>query len=168
MCPNCGIAFCSQDKRRRFCSRQCVGQWTARDRTSIDDEQKHKISASLKRFYKENPDRVIRGTKMAELVSNTTRGKFGQPRNIFNMSKRTTAKILRRLHLSCSKCGWDEEICDLHHIHGRKIDDHNNHNNLTVLCPNCHRLAHANKISVDELITLEQQIGDSWLEAYYG
>jgi len=42
----------------------------------------------------------------------------------------------------CSLCGWDKVNCDIHRIKhgcfgGKYIKE-----NIVVLCPNCHRLAH--------------------------
>ena len=35
---------------------------------------------------------------------------------------------------------------------GKKIEDPHNHKNLVSLCPNCHRLAHENKIEKSKLL----------------
>lgn len=85
-----------------------------------------------------------------------------------NVSSRTRLKIIRRLALSCAACGWDQEVCDLHHIHGRGGEDPHRHSNLIYLCPNCHRLAHAKKLSLREVPTFDEQVGSRWKEAYYG
>jgi 5-methylcytosine-specific restriction endonuclease McrA len=82
------------------------------------------------------------------------------------MSSKTTALILIRLDKGCSNCGWKEAACDIHHILPLKKGGKNEHKNLTVLCPNCHRLAHNNILT--NLITLEEQVGDSWLQHYSG
>lgn len=87
--------------------------------------------------------------------------------NIYQVSSRTRSKIFSRLKLKCSNCDFDKCSCDLHHINGRKIKDANNHKNLSYLCPNCHRLAQKNIISSNKLITLYEQIGDSWKDHYY-
>lgn len=112
------------------------------------EETKKKIALSVKQHYQTKKD-----------ATNIT--------SLKQLSSRTMSKILQRMNLGCSRCGWNEARCDIHHIHGRKIEDCDNHNNLCCLCPNCHRLVHDNKISSDELITLEEQIGDSWKEYYY-
>jgi len=167
-CVNCDQEFETVDHRQKFCSRSCVGKWSASKRTAISDEQKEKISSSLKKFYKEHPEAIKRGKEMALLVGAKTKGKYKKPKSICEVSKRTAAKIIRRLNVPCSRCGWDEEICDIHHIYGRKCKDADNHKKLTLLCPNCHRLVHAGKVPIDELITLDEYIGDKWLDAYYG
>ena len=50
---------------------------------------------------------------------------------------------------------------------GRKIENANNHNNLTLLCPNCHRLVHEGKIATESIISLEKYLGDIWKKFYY-
>ena len=64
--------------------------------------------------------------------------------------------------------GWNEDICDIHHINGRTIQDAHHHSNLCYLCPNCHRLAGKGKIKPEQLINFESQVGDKWKEAYLG
>ena len=85
--------------------------------------------------------------------------------SILNLSKRTISKIVHRLELSCSNCGWSECTCDIHHIIHRSKGGTDDHNNLTYLCPNCHRMAHNDKI--EKFITLTEHIGDSWKSVYF-
>lgn len=86
-------------------------------------------------------------------------------KSIYDVSSRTAKKILNRLNIGCSNCGWNEASCDTHHIIEKNNGGSNDHSNLTYLCPNCHRLAHYGKIP--KYITLEEQIGDKWKEFYY-
>lgn len=85
-------------------------------------------------------------------------------RSIFEVSKRTAQKILRRLNIECSNCGWNKAPCDIHHIVHKAKGGSDDHSNLSYLCPNCHRLAHYGKIT--EFITLAEQIGDKWKDCY--
>ena len=97
------------------------------------------------------------------------KGKFEPRTTIWDCSSRTICKILKRIEkMKCSRCGWSEGSCDLHHIHGRKIENPHQHSNLTILCPNCHRLAHEGKIAIEQLVNLDVFIGDAWKQAYYG
>jgi len=82
-----------------------------------------------------------------------------------DISSRTKSKILERMNLGCSRCGWAKSTGDFHHIVPRSKGGDNSHSNLTYLCPNCHRLAHTNKL--DEFITFEEQVKDKWKEYYY-
>lgn len=45
------------------------------------------------------------------------------------------------LNNKCEECGWDKASCDRH-----RIDPKQGYyrENVKVLCPNCHRLAHVN------------------------
>jgi 5-methylcytosine-specific restriction endonuclease McrA len=88
--------------------------------------------------------------------------------SILDLSSRTVRKILQRLNVGCSRCGWHEGGCDIHHVHGRKIVNANVHSNLALLCPNCHRLVHEHKILPESLVTLDHQVGDSWKDQYGG
>ena len=89
-------------------------------------------------------------------------------KSIYELSTRTVTKIFKRLGLGCSNCGWIEGTCDIHHINGRKVLDCDNHNNLSLLCPNCHRLVHENKIKTDEIKTLVETLPYNWQDSYYG
>lgn len=166
-CEYCGNEFKTKDTRKRFCDRICAGRNKSPGRI-LSRDHKNKISASLKKFFENNPEKIRRGEKAAEAVAKYTRGRYRDPKNIYDMSHRTRAKLIRRLKISCSRCGWDEEVGDIHHIEGRKIADPHNHKRLSYLCPNCHRLAEAGKIDPKELISFQDQVGDRWRELYYG
>ena len=87
------------------------------------------------------------------------------PENLLDMSSRTAAKILKRLNVGCSICGWNEASCDVHHIIPRKQGGTNDNSNLTILCPNCHRKAHENLIT--EFKNFTEQIGEEWRKYYF-
>lgn len=88
-------------------------------------------------------------------------------KNIYDCSSRTTRKILTRLNLQCSICGWDKGICDIHHINGKKIENPDNHDNLSYICPNCHRLIHENKIKKKDIPLLCNTLPKNWRDFYY-
>lgn len=164
----CGKTFETSDRRQRFCSHSCAASATTRGR-KLTEAQKQAVSRSLKKFWKKKrlADPNYK-QYMQQMGQNSQKGKHGEPRNIFDMSYSTKLKVIKRMRLPCSVCGWDEELCDLHHIRGRGGKDPHNHNNLTNLCPNCHRLAQRGLIAVEDLVTLEEHIGDKWLSYYYG
>ena len=67
--------------------------------------------------------------------------------NILDVSKRTISKILIRIGANkCSICGWNESTCDIHHIIPKSKGGSNDDSNLIIVCPNCHRIIHSNKI----------------------
>lgn len=169
VCKNCNTDFQSHYKDAKFCCRNCAAKYNNSKRTGISDEQKEKISNSLKKYYASNPVNQSCGDKHSKAVGNSTKGKYNKnPESLLELSKRTISKIIKRLNIGCSYCGWNEWVGHIHHIDGRKIPDADNHNNLSYLCPNCHTLAQAGIIPKNKLTTVAQQIGDSWKDCYYG
>ena len=124
-------------KNKRFCSVKCTLSW---NNSHVSEE------TNRKRGKKNSV-----GTKI--------------PENIFDVSNRTKVKILNRLNNGCSVCGWAEASCDLHHIIPKSRGGTNNHDNLTLICPNCHRLAHSGKEL--NFISLKEQVGENWRKYYY-
>ena len=94
-------------------------------------------------------------------------------KTLFDVSTRTASKIIQRMlddpnfEFGCSHCGWNETIGDLHHIHGRKIDDCDNHSNISYLCPNCHRKVHKGLIKTEDIVNLIDHLGDNWKRYWY-
>lgn len=80
--------------------------------------------------------------------------------SILKTSKRTVTKILKRLDIGCFNCNWKVCICDLHHIVPQSKGGDDSHDNLTYLCPNCHRMAHAGILT--KFKTLHEVVGDKW------
>lgn len=72
-------------------------------------------------------------------------------------------KILYAFGFRCCVCGWyipqdyesvdyqPQHGCELHHIDPIAEGGENTLDNIVLLCPNCHKMAHAGKISKDEL-----------------
>lgn len=85
-------------------------------------------------------------------------------KSLLECSKRTVSKIVQRMKLSCFNCGWNECACDIHHITPKSKGGTDEHNNLTYLCPNCHRLAHTGKLHTFK--TLFEMVGDDWKKFY--
>lgn len=185
ICPICNATFETTNSRKNNCSKKCGGlssvkfhvPLSADSKCKLSDSLKQKyqsdpsyrikVSESLKKYYKENPDKIMKGEKRSKLIAKSTKGKYNKnPKNILELSKRTVRKILSRIKIGCSKCKWNEDVCDIHHIQGRKIPNADAHSNLCYLCPNCHRLAHNGKIK--QFISLEEMIGDTWKNYYYG
>jgi hypothetical protein len=189
-CDNCKIQFSKKNSEiekttNNFCSHSCSSTFLNKLREPPSRETRNKTSKSLggsglidkKCKYCNNvfectkaTDKEFCSKSCAGLYSKRFQwaGKFGTPESILDLAKRTVSKIFKRMKVGCSNCGWSEGTCDLHHIRGRKIENANDHNNLTLLCPNCHRLAHEKKIPIEKIKTLEQHIGDIWKTFYYG
>jgi predicted HNH restriction endonuclease len=159
--PECKKDFeITRDKRSNvYCSRSCSASHTNKLKPPVSDETKKKIKNAL----------LKNKVKRIENISKATKGKYKKEiRSIQELSSKTVQKILKRLNLGCSYCGWDKTTCDIHHIFGRKIEDPNNHSNLTLLCPNCHRMAHENKLDKNKIITLNEYLPENWKNFYYG
>lgn len=134
----------------------------------LSDEHKKKIGESVRQANIDHPERKVRGERLSKAVGRSTKGKYNRcPKSIMELSKRTVSKILVRVKAKCSRCGWNEESCDIHHIRGRKIPNADSHDNLSCLCPNCHRLT-KRKIKPEDIIPISVQFGDKLLDAYYG
>lgn len=182
ICKECGCEhdglFGSKYGEGRFCSRECANTRHHNQATKakisrslkgrkLSEEHKKKTSEGLKRYYKAHP----------QVISESVRRKIGKsinknkkiPDSILELSKRTTVKIIRRMRKPCSQCGWYVEgaIGDLHHIKPKKEGGTDEHENLSYICPNCHRLVESGIIKPDELITLDVYLGDEWKEYLY-
>lgn len=145
VCVWCGCTFETKKKVQRLCSRVCS---VAYRNQQLRDTPKHVLSA--------RGGQATIGRHHTEIT------------NIFECRSKTMSKIIERLGIGCSNCGWNQAHGDVHHIHGRQISDPHNHNNISYLCPNCHRLAHRGILSKEDLVTFEQQVGNRWRKHYYG
>ena len=167
-CRECGCSFITREVKSKYCGRSCSAKNANRKRGIISKEQRVKTSESLKRWWRDRPDRKDKGEEIANYGALSQKGKHKKPKSLLDVSKRTVSKICKRLNLCCSRCGWDKDVCDIHHIISRKDGGSDRHSNLSYLCPNCHRLAGNLKVPAKDLITLEEYIGDRWLNYYYG
>ena len=172
-CLFCNEVYTTNNPNQKYCSHRCAGYGNNAMRGNgkpMSQEQKEKMSIAMKEKWKESPSLFSSGDSHSKALGKSTKGKHkgASIKNIYEVSSRTRLKIIKRLKLSCSQCGWDECICDIHHINGRKMKNFNNHNNLTYVCPNCHRKIHNGLIKNEELMTFQEQIGDDWIDHYYG
>jgi hypothetical protein len=170
-CKNCNEEFEIDRNNRRnvFCCHKCAAEYNNKHRGPMSDNQKEKISISLKNVWKEHPELFPHGENHSQKIGMYTKNKYKKEINsILDVSARTTAKIIKRMNLGCSICDWKDGTCDIHHIYGKKINNHNSHSNLTYVCPNHHRMIHENKIDKSTLITLENFLPPNWRDYYYG
>ena len=146
-CVKCGVSIecsCNTNKAFRFCS-MCKSIY-------LKEKAEYKTS---------KPTAIGNNIRFAKATTKVATIKFKE------LSKRTQAKVLRRLGTHCSHCDF---FCkgitlDIHHIVPVKKGGSDDTKNLSYLCPNCHRMAH-NGLVID-FISLEEQIGDSWKNVYY-
>ena len=136
-CERCGIVMFEKFGTGRFCSRAC-----ANSRTHSEDTCK-KISSTIQQTNEQLKDLKI---------------KTGKKLSQYRVSKKTLSKIIANMDLPCSCCGahvpgvpWD-----LHHIIQRAAGGSDFADNLTYICPNCHRICHTNpELLPKQLISLD-------------
>jgi hypothetical protein len=168
-CKNCEETFeinvnNKKSLKRKFCSSSCSASFNNKLRLEPSDEQREKVSESLKQIWL-----VKLKDDWSKKIGETTKGKHNSNVNsIYDVSKRTMQKMIKRLNINCLNCGWDKTTCDIHHINGRKIENCHHHSNLTLLCPNCHRMVHEGKLDKKKLKTLLEVFPENWLDYYYG
>jgi len=168
-CKSCQEYFevTANTKRKIFCNRKCSAQYNNKRRI-VSESTRLKYSENLKNRIKVNGP-LTSGETAIKYGSDSQKGKHNKEiKSIYECSSRTREKIIKRLKMGCSRCGWSEGNGDIHHINGRKIEDANNMSNLCYLCPNCHRLCHEGKILKESLIPLSKTIPENWKEYYYG
>ena len=164
-CENCKKKHSGEYGSGRFCSGKCARGFSTKEKRK---EINNKVSMTLSNKLHDGltTQQVIQ-RRLAEKHASYLR-KI-EATSLLDLSKRTVSKILKRMNLPCSRCGWHVSgaICDIHHILPRKKGGVDSHDNLTYICPNCHRLAHSNLLNVKELINLNDYIGDSWKQYYF-
>jgi DNA-directed RNA polymerase subunit RPC12/RpoP len=153
ICRWCQKKIITKDHRQVFCGNVCSGKYYGEQRRNklCYKYTCSKCSAEFVTKHKLRKNRPIRCEKCKRKVPRTKNIK-----SILDLSKRTVSKVIKRLKLSCFICGWDKAACDIHHIIPKKQGGSNKHNNLTYVCPNCHRLAHDGKIT--SFVTLQDKI----------
>lgn len=169
ICQECGNSF-KTVWNNKFCGHSCSAKYSNKNRPPLTEEHRRKIRDGVKRAHQEHPEWFPQGQKHIDKIAETTRGKYrgNTIQSILDVSNRTISKILKRLNLGCCICGWNEGSCDIHHINGKKVQDANGHWNLTIICPNHHRLCHSGKIKKETLISLLEYFPKNWKEMYYG
>lgn len=148
----------------RFCSCKCARGFSSKEKRAEINE---KVSKTLRK------DKALNDLTKQQYAQKKCAQKHAayvrkiEVASILDLSKRTVSKILRRMNLGCSRCGWNEDVCDLHHIIPKKNGGTNAHINLTYICPNCHRLIGNNKFDSKELISFWDYVGDEWKKFYF-
>lgn len=90
--------------------------------------------------------------------------------SLLQMSKRTVAKVLKRVGAKCSMCGWCEASCDVHHIIPKSKGGSDTNDNLVILCPNCHRKVHDGVATFTEEEMKHKAVSTQWgkfIDAYH-
>lgn len=80
--------------------------------------------------------------------------------SLLHADKNAIARIIDRLDLGCSNCGWNEAKCDIHHILPKAKGGSDHPTNLTYICPNCHRLAHFKRLT--NYVSIVEHVREYW------
>lgn len=151
LCERCGRVMTTKFGSGRFCSRACAN---TREHSA---DTKKKLSKAAKKSIS-----TIRIAKVDRI-----------PTNLLELSKRTISKLMLRMQLPCSCCGIyiPGVVWDIHHIKPRHLGGSDFADNLTYICPNCHRICHTNVellpsplVSLDDYLKLKQI---RWQDYYF-
>ena len=193
ICENCQIMHDGLYGSGRFCSQKCARCFSTKNkRVEINTKVSEKLKSQLKNYEhicqscsitwltktkRRNVETTLCKTCTAKSAWQKTQAK-GRRKNwksipiddlhtIMQCSSRTISKILSRSGCKCSLCGWDKTALDVHHIIPHAQGGSHEHDNLIIVCPNCHRLAHEGKVQINQL--QEQCIQNTltnWKEFY--
>lgn len=167
-CEHCNKLLVGR-QQRKFCSVGCAARFNLKTKVNLTVGARKKISDSLKKRRKSNPELFPMGASHSVAVGNATKGMYNENiTSILQVSKRTTSKILKRLNIGCCVCGWKESSCDIHHINGKKVNNPDGHWNLTILCPNHHRMYHNKLLGINDIKPLVEYLPSNWTDLYYG
>ena len=152
ICLNCGKSFIG-DYRAKFCSRKCAAIFN-------NSHREHTTKGKIKLTKCIRCGEIFEASvhiPASRCICNKCKkhNRVHSKKNIrtiYDLSRRTISKILKRINAKCSICGWSESSCDIHHIIPKKDGGTDDMNNLIMVCPNCHRICHTiNKYSIEYL-----------------
>lgn len=158
-CECCGSLMTDKYGTGRFCSRSC-----ANTRSHSEDTKKKLSDAAFATAAK----RISVEPKSVSFAKIKR-----EPTDILDLSKRTVSKVFLRMELPCSCCGFYLQgiVLDLHHIKPKSLGGSDSSDNLTYICPNCHRICHTNKELLPKpLVPLKDFLdmsGKRWQDYYF-
>lgn len=137
-CKECNEKFNAPIKElnrgnAKFCSQSCAATWGNRTR----EKQSLECEACGETFKSKAGNAKFCSSNCAQALNANNGYRKRANRNSAEM-KRIKRKVDRN---QCYNCDWSKTTCDLCHIKPVKNGGDNTPDNLTVLCPNCHRLA---------------------------
>ena len=185
-CENCGKEHDGSFGSGRFCCKACANTRSHSEETRlrcsntfkqtlarIEQEGRSCITCNAIFHSKDLNRKQCFNCLPKTIVYANKKNADKEPDSILELSKRTAIKILRRMNLSCSCCGFYIEgvSLDLHHIIPRASGGKDDMSNLTYICTNCHRLAHTDiSLLKNPLISIEKQLeilNINWKDFYY-
>lgn len=127
-CGRCGEEFQPKTSRGLYCSKKCK------------ENVKNPRSGNCREcgIKLDNKVSVLCGP-CRKVAKKKERDRYRDTSNLRRIKREWSQR-------PCLYCGWDKSTCDIHHIAGRKIPNPDDPSNLTLACPNCHRLIHDCKI----------------------
>lgn len=152
-CKQCGVSF----KQSRIGQVNCSSECRERSKRGLVPS-KEKIcqdcGVDISNYGKGN---FRKCNECKEKKEKVTRKRYAE-RNKDPNSLSALKRKVNKTNKGCSLCGWNEARCDIHHINGRKIPDPHNHKNLTVTCPNCHRMIHEGIIDKKDIVNVKDYL----------
>jgi len=160
-CKNCFKEFTPRVAVQIFCKRVCAVAAALTRKAALNDKKNWSITIIDEDGYRKKfrpcmdcgIDIINRGSKMRCKECGPKKRKADK--KLYRDSNPLKKIKLQNKTTPCTQCTWAEGKCDIHHINGRKIPDPHNPTNLTVVCPNCHRLVHEDKIPPQDLIPIK-------------
>lgn len=185
-CEKCGKEHDGSYGSGRFCSKSCAN--SHRKNSANIERVKESIRISLdkhfergticskcgKLFHARDFSRKLCFECLPKTIKRIRTNNGKVPKSILDVSSRTTSKILRRLKIPCTCCGFYVEgiVLDTHHIVMTSKGGSDDMSNITYICPNCHRIAHTDITKLTKpLISVEAYFKEhniDWRSYYYG
>jgi hypothetical protein len=149
-CAECRVAFQAKASRQqRFCSRACAAEYHRRHLW----RRAEKRCLGCDRTISAQPSRIgrrkycsyscaARNRSAKWLARQRTAKRNKYVNDLAGKASFVREQLLRFIPDKCLICGWAEDLCDLHHKNGRHRGGTNRIDNITILCPNCHREVH--------------------------
>lgn len=155
-CERCGKIMTEFFGTGRFCSVTCANS------RSHSEATRAKMSNAAK------------ANRVSTCTSNIRKATVDKlPINILDLSKRTLSKVLLRMNLPCSCCGIyvPGVVWDIHHITPKHLGGSDTVDNLTYICPNCHRICHTDSnLLLNDLVSLDKFLDAKdldWRDYYF-
>ena len=151
-CSNCTQKFQAPAKERKrgnakYCSRSCSAKAGNRRRALRQYKCMRCGDAFESKAY-----RAKYCSTTCRVATNVKSSNMPKRRNHLAARVRKDFGVL-----ACFACNWDKALCDVHHVVPRRNGGTNTYDNLSIICPNCHRLAHLGLLDVTKLPTLSSR-----------